>query len=184
MYRLTAKTLGLPQKFKTLPTFYKTVRLITVLTTACSWTLSWDRQVQTTSSHSISLRSNLILSSHQTVSFLSKLSTHFWWLNRMLYAEVVSFYPKWFTFQYFHTFLCESYLINENVVPHERQSAAKQALSIIKFILKLYIAVGRNRKFAIILDRSYHSRTSNTVIFIAIIRLFLRRFHSRLCSQI
>jgi hypothetical protein len=52
------------QPVKKFHAFYETWRFITILTRACHWSLSWDRWIQSTPSHCISLRSSLILSSH------------------------------------------------------------------------------------------------------------------------
>jgi hypothetical protein len=52
------------QLVKKFPAFYGTRRFITVFTTARHWSLPWARCTQSTPSHSVSLRSSLILSSH------------------------------------------------------------------------------------------------------------------------
>ena len=54
-----------------------------------------------------------------------------------------------------------------------RNSTVRHALSTMKFTIKLHFAVGRKRKFAIILGKSYYSRTSEAVLFVARIQLFL-----------
>jgi hypothetical protein len=55
------KVIQLVNKF---PAFYGTRRFITVFTRACHWSLSWARWIQSTSSHTLSVRSIMILSSH------------------------------------------------------------------------------------------------------------------------
>jgi hypothetical protein len=52
------------QLFKNVPALYGTRRFITVFTRALHWSLSWDRSIQSIPSHTISLRSILILSTH------------------------------------------------------------------------------------------------------------------------
>jgi hypothetical protein len=49
---------------KLLSTFYATHMFITVFTRALHWSLSWARSIQSTSPHSNSLRSTLVLSTH------------------------------------------------------------------------------------------------------------------------
>jgi hypothetical protein len=52
------------QLLKNFPTFYGTRRFITVFTRALHWSLSWARSIESILSHSISLRSSLILSTY------------------------------------------------------------------------------------------------------------------------
>jgi hypothetical protein len=52
------------QLVKKFPAFYRTQWPITNFTKAHQWTLTWDRQIQSTSSNLISLRPILLLSSH------------------------------------------------------------------------------------------------------------------------
>jgi hypothetical protein len=52
------------QLVKKSPTFHGTQRFITVFARALLWSLSWARSIQSTPSHTIFLRSSLILSSH------------------------------------------------------------------------------------------------------------------------
>jgi len=56
--------LTVTQLLKKFSAFYGTWRFITVLTRARHWSLCWARWIQSTPSHSISLRFILILSSH------------------------------------------------------------------------------------------------------------------------
>jgi hypothetical protein len=56
--------LPIVQPLKNFPTFYETRRLITVFTRAPQCSLSWARSIQSIPSHTISLRSILILSTH------------------------------------------------------------------------------------------------------------------------
>jgi hypothetical protein len=59
------------------PAFYGTQRFITVFTTCLQWSLSWARWIQSTSSHPISLRSILILSSHLRLGLPNSLPSRF-----------------------------------------------------------------------------------------------------------
>jgi hypothetical protein len=52
------------QPLKNFPAFYGTRRFITMFTRALHWSLSWARSIQFIPSHSVSLRSILILSTH------------------------------------------------------------------------------------------------------------------------
>jgi hypothetical protein len=61
------------QLLNNFPTFYGTRRFIIVFTGALHWSLSWARSIQPIQSHSISLRSILILSSHLHLRFPSGL---------------------------------------------------------------------------------------------------------------
>jgi hypothetical protein len=65
------------QSVKKFPSFCATQRFITVFTKVSHQYLSWARPIQSTPSHRISLRSILILSSHQRVGFpiISSLQT-------------------------------------------------------------------------------------------------------------
>jgi len=56
--------LTIPQLIKKFPTFYATKNFMSMLTTACHWSLSWVTWIQFTSLHPSSLRSTFILFSH------------------------------------------------------------------------------------------------------------------------
>jgi hypothetical protein len=56
--------LPIVQLLKNFPAYYGTRRFITVFTRALHWSLFWARSIQSILSHSISLRSILILSTH------------------------------------------------------------------------------------------------------------------------
>jgi hypothetical protein len=58
------------QLVKKFPVFYGTQRFITQFTWDCHWTLTWNRRIQSTVSHPISLRHILILPSHLRLGFL------------------------------------------------------------------------------------------------------------------
>jgi len=64
------KVIQLVKKF---PAFYRPRRFITVFTRACHWSLSTARWVQSTSSHSTSIKSILISSSHLCLGYPTKL---------------------------------------------------------------------------------------------------------------
>jgi hypothetical protein len=59
------ENLPIVQLLKNFPAFCGTRRFITVFTRALHWSLSWARSIQSIPSHPISLRSILILSTHQ-----------------------------------------------------------------------------------------------------------------------
>jgi hypothetical protein len=59
------------QLLKNFPAFYGTRRFITMFIRALYWSLSWARSIQSTPSHPISLRSILILSTHQRLEIFS-----------------------------------------------------------------------------------------------------------------
>jgi hypothetical protein len=61
--------LSIVQLLKNFPAFYGTRRFITVFTRTLHWALFWARSIQYIPSPPISLRSILILSTHQTWSF-------------------------------------------------------------------------------------------------------------------
>jgi hypothetical protein len=70
------------QLLKNFPAFYETRSFTTVFTKALRWSLSWARSIQFISFHPISLRSNLILSTHLRLGLPSGLSLKtVSWLN-------------------------------------------------------------------------------------------------------
>jgi len=73
----------LTQLVKKFPSFYGTRRFITVFARSNHWSLSWARYIHSTTSHPISLRPILILSSHlrlvfRLVSSLQVFQPEFW----------------------------------------------------------------------------------------------------------
>jgi len=96
--------LTVTQPAKKFLAFYSTRRLTAVFTRAHHWSVSWARWIQSTTSHSISLRSIVILFSHfhlglQMISsiqvFQSKYCKHFSPLSFMLHAPPISFTLIW-----------------------------------------------------------------------------------------
>jgi hypothetical protein len=67
--------LSIMQLLKNFPAFYGTQRFITVFTRALHWSLFWARSIQSIPSHSISLRSILILFTHLRLGLPSGLSS-------------------------------------------------------------------------------------------------------------
>jgi hypothetical protein len=65
--------LPIVQLLKNFPAFYGTRRFISMFTRALHWSLSWARSLQSITSHPISLRSILILSTHQLLGLPSVL---------------------------------------------------------------------------------------------------------------
>jgi hypothetical protein len=63
------------QPLKNFPAFYGIWRFNTVFTRAVHWSLSWAISIQSTPSHSISLQSILILSTHLHLSFWLSFTT-------------------------------------------------------------------------------------------------------------
>jgi len=59
--------------FKKFLPFYGTRRFITVSKETRNWSISWARRIQSSTSHPISLRNNLILSTHLHLDLLSGL---------------------------------------------------------------------------------------------------------------
>jgi hypothetical protein len=68
---MVTKKLIVAQLVKKFPVFFGTRRFITVFTRTSHWTLSWARLIQSTLYHPISLRSILLLSSHQRLGLPS-----------------------------------------------------------------------------------------------------------------
>jgi hypothetical protein len=89
------------QLLKNFPAFYGTRKFIMLLTRALHWSLSWARSIQSIPSHPISLRSILILSTHQRLGPPSCLL----WLShqypicipRLLHSCYMAYppYPLW-----------------------------------------------------------------------------------------
>jgi hypothetical protein len=65
------------QLLKKFPAFYGTRRFITIFTTARHWSLSWARRIQSTSSHTVSPRFVLILSSKLCLGLPSGLASYY-----------------------------------------------------------------------------------------------------------
>jgi hypothetical protein len=88
---------------KLTPAFYGTRTFNPVFTRARHWSLYWASRIQSTSSHPISLRSMLMLSSHLRPSLLSaflqvfqpKFWTHFSPLSCALHAPPISYSLIW-----------------------------------------------------------------------------------------
>jgi len=59
--------------------FYEARKFITVFTRSCHWSLSWSKWIQSTSSHTLSLRYILILSSHLCIGLPSSLCIQVFW---------------------------------------------------------------------------------------------------------
>ena len=103
------KALIVAQPLMKFPTFNWTKRFITVLTRECPWSLSWARLVQSIPYHSISLRSSLLLSSHQCLGLPSGLFLTFNFPTKTLYAFLFfSTHITWdtqFTLLFFISFI-------------------------------------------------------------------------------
>jgi hypothetical protein len=69
--RIMLQKLMVAQLVKKFPAFRETWSFITVFTTACHWSLSWDTWIHSIASHTICVRYVLILPSHLRLGFPS-----------------------------------------------------------------------------------------------------------------